>query len=342
MIRNRKNWIDIYRGSAMLLVILQHTGLAYAGRFIMGFHMPLFFVLSGYLHKLTNQKEKDNKTFLIHQVNRLLVPYVFYLVVYWLIVYCIIPCISGTFSSIGLLKKIAHDLLYLDKYWFIMSLFVVNIAFHYIHKVINASKYEITDKMIDIIVIVISIVIVCVTNGTNYPLLIGQNAMAFVFWGLGDLVSPIVDKYENYKAKAMLVTSAVGFVIMCIGVILNFKYCNGANFNMWCNEYGNIEYALIGAVGGILFWAGIVYFLKDIAIGKIIMKWIGINSLVIYPLHLWGRDIGQLVIDMLCCDGLHWIALFAIKFFCAITVMVIGVSMVNRYCPLLAGRRKII
>lgn len=51
---NRIEWVDIAKGIAILLVVLGHTGLAvgsarYLDAFIYSFHLPLFFVLSGYL-----------------------------------------------------------------------------------------------------------------------------------------------------------------------------------------------------------------------------------------------------------------------------------------------------
>lgn len=53
---NRLQWIDISKGVAIILVVLGHTGLKsgsalYLNTFIYSFHLPLFFILSGYLFK---------------------------------------------------------------------------------------------------------------------------------------------------------------------------------------------------------------------------------------------------------------------------------------------------
>ena len=51
---NRIAWVDVAKGIAILLVIIGHTvNFGSATRnFIFSFHMPLFFILSGYTFKL--------------------------------------------------------------------------------------------------------------------------------------------------------------------------------------------------------------------------------------------------------------------------------------------------
>lgn len=46
--KNRIEKVDFLRGLAMLLVLLHHSGFPF-GSFILAFHMPLFFVISGWL-----------------------------------------------------------------------------------------------------------------------------------------------------------------------------------------------------------------------------------------------------------------------------------------------------
>ncbi len=48
LVDNRKMWIDRCRGVAILIVLLGHTNPPFR-KFLYGFHMPLFFILLGYL-----------------------------------------------------------------------------------------------------------------------------------------------------------------------------------------------------------------------------------------------------------------------------------------------------
>ncbi|MBP9989017.1 MAG: acyltransferase family protein, partial [Ruminococcus sp.] len=71
--KKRIDWIDMAKGYGMILVIIGHIvadkGIAF--RLISSFHMPLFFVLSGYLFS----NKKTFKEFFIKKVKSLVVPY---------------------------------------------------------------------------------------------------------------------------------------------------------------------------------------------------------------------------------------------------------------------------
>ena len=48
LVSKRELWIDILRGIGILLVVLGHTNPPFK-RIIYSFHIPLFFILSGFL-----------------------------------------------------------------------------------------------------------------------------------------------------------------------------------------------------------------------------------------------------------------------------------------------------
>lgn len=50
-ISSRDEQIDFLRGGAMIFVLFHHSGFPLGG-YILAFHMPLFFVLSGYLEQI--------------------------------------------------------------------------------------------------------------------------------------------------------------------------------------------------------------------------------------------------------------------------------------------------
>jgi fucose 4-O-acetylase-like acetyltransferase len=72
---DRIAWIDVVRGLGILLVVLGHLETGFPERIIYAFHMPLFFFLSGYVHKVQNKYG----TFLQKRAIHLLVPYVVFL-----------------------------------------------------------------------------------------------------------------------------------------------------------------------------------------------------------------------------------------------------------------------
>lgn len=77
----RIKWMDIAKGIGIILVVLGHSGNPFLSHYIYWFHMPLFFILSGYLHK-----QPDSFDLFVKNTGRkscrFLIPYVsFYFVI---------------------------------------------------------------------------------------------------------------------------------------------------------------------------------------------------------------------------------------------------------------------
>lgn len=71
--KQRLDYIDCAKGFGMVCVILGHMGLVKLNPFFSSFHMPIFFLISGYF---LSEKKVDKKDFAIKKAKRLLVPYV--------------------------------------------------------------------------------------------------------------------------------------------------------------------------------------------------------------------------------------------------------------------------
>ena len=54
---DRDRFLDLLRGAAMLMVFYHHAG-GSGALYILGFHMPLFFLLSGYLFSLNKSLDR--------------------------------------------------------------------------------------------------------------------------------------------------------------------------------------------------------------------------------------------------------------------------------------------
>lgn len=70
--KQRWDYIDVAKGLGMLAVILGHIGLSGWNIFIFSFHMPLFFIISGFFFHT-----QDNRGYLVKRSRQLLIPYVF-------------------------------------------------------------------------------------------------------------------------------------------------------------------------------------------------------------------------------------------------------------------------
>ena len=76
MSQNRNQWIDIAKGITIILMVLGHTSIPkFASNFIWSFHMPLFFIASGWC---TNWSRDSIGKFITNKAHSLLLPFVLY------------------------------------------------------------------------------------------------------------------------------------------------------------------------------------------------------------------------------------------------------------------------
>lgn len=137
---SKNNEINILRGIAFVLVLLGHSFpdsaygyinmyTEFAREYIYSFHMPLFFIISGFcMAPLLSQKQISIKDELIKRAKRLLIPYLFYSYI------AIIPkLIFSSYMYIKFEPRLIWTTL-LGKstsgtLWYIWNLFVINMFF---------------------------------------------------------------------------------------------------------------------------------------------------------------------------------------------------------------------
>ncbi|EAC1902531.1 TPA: acyltransferase family protein [Escherichia coli] len=97
-------WIDATKGLGILLVIAGHTFSGYLYNAIYLFHMPMFFLIAGYLHKIENIP-----TFFKRKISRLIKPYAFYLSVFTFLIFAK-EYLDGTLTLDNIIHLIAKAL----------------------------------------------------------------------------------------------------------------------------------------------------------------------------------------------------------------------------------------
>lgn len=133
----RINWIDMAKGGGIILVVIGHclNPNSVINSVIFSFHMPLFFIISGYLLK----SDVTISHFLYKKSVRLLLPYFFTFIIYFF-AYTIIDNNSNAWQEylINLSKSYAlgNGLVYswidtqpVGPLWFIVCLFCAEIVF---------------------------------------------------------------------------------------------------------------------------------------------------------------------------------------------------------------------
>lgn len=83
---NRKPFIDVLRGIGIILVILGHCHRPELSlKLIQSFHMPLFFIISGYLFNREQILTGSSKKYIKKKARALLLPYLFFSVFHYLL-----------------------------------------------------------------------------------------------------------------------------------------------------------------------------------------------------------------------------------------------------------------
>lgn len=70
---NRITEVDILRGICMIAIVIGHMGVLKLKKFVYVFHLPVFFILSGYFFE--SSKNLGFGTFVRKKVSQLIVPY---------------------------------------------------------------------------------------------------------------------------------------------------------------------------------------------------------------------------------------------------------------------------
>lgn len=74
--QSRNEWLDVAKGIAIILMVFGHTGFStYWVWFIYAFHMPLFFIASGWT---SNWTKYNIRKFIFHKMRTLLLPFIIY------------------------------------------------------------------------------------------------------------------------------------------------------------------------------------------------------------------------------------------------------------------------
>ena len=143
-------WIDVVRGEAILLVVIGHSGcpsLIY--NFIYSFHMPLFFVISGYLYNYEKwNKGFGYKIFVLNRFASYVKPYFILCGINFIL--CLLQEIikNGiSTNTVPMIGKWMFGILYVypsveympncTPLWFLVALFFSSIIFYYILEVKN-------------------------------------------------------------------------------------------------------------------------------------------------------------------------------------------------------------
>lgn len=145
-------YIDLFRGTAIILMVMGHVGFGKGfDHYIHGFHMPMWFFISGYFFQ---DKGYSYGNFLKIRGRKLLIPYLFFAVLHYLAAVLLVDpsrgLIHGDFLKAFFLSN--HTNVPISGvFWFITCLLITEFLFLFLRRNVNG------ERKLFLIVLVISL-----------------------------------------------------------------------------------------------------------------------------------------------------------------------------------------
>ena len=222
-VQQRLKWIDAMRGLAILLVVLGHSIGSITdpmNRFILSFHMPVFFFISGLVIncRYKNGELIPLKSFAIKKANAILIPQL------------VLFIINTFFDVIVEHKTITLNLFLTNIFnWFLVVLFYITLLYWAI------DKTRLIDNRFILIVLFLCLAIVTQVSQIKTVAHIETIPMAMLFLLLGHYYREQnnIHPFKNYTQMLS------HFWLMAIPVIVICSYWNRP-VTMYENSYGNM------------------------------------------------------------------------------------------------------
>lgn len=258
---------------------------------VYSFHMPLFVFVSGYFYSPENENGSLCK-YIFKKFKCLIVPYFI-----WNLVYGIITTFLLDQNIITYGRKISLETLFITPWidghqfifnlaaWFALSLFLVQVLYVSIRKVLGTVKIG-NDIFYFCLFLLLGILGVGMANhNMNYGLYLTVLKVLFLlpFYHLGYLYKNKIEKYDTLNNVAYFaVLFVVQFVILFLYPNVTYSIAWGTNFNQ-----ENILVPFITSITGIAFWLRIASLLSPITKDSKLIYLIGTNTWSIMMHHLF-------------------------------------------------------
>ncbi|MBB6671718.1 acyltransferase family protein [Cohnella nanjingensis] len=278
----RIDWLDVAKGIGILLVVLGHTGSTSraATNYVFSFHMPLFFVISGYLF---TAGKYDFKTYAARKTKSLLVPYLVFAVLsygFWLgagrkfgadadLDIPLLQPLLGIFYANGH----GHWLIFNTPLWFLPCLFLVEIGFFGLSKLIRRERY--------LWLALLALSAAGYLDSLYMPVRLPWGAdvalTAIVFYGIGHLAKRHAHSLDAFSAAPVRAAALAACALA--GYFLS--EANG-RVDMNLNRYGNYVYFYLAAFAGV----AALFLLAQFVRRSGALRFLGENSLFIMATHM--------------------------------------------------------
>ena len=296
----REDFIDVARGIGIILMLIGHSSAPVdIVKFIYGFHMPFFFILSGYLYDKTKWEQRGIEALIKKRWKAYVIPYFIYSFVNLIInipveyssirgkelVFSTLKHIFWIFYSYGSATKTPNC----TPLWFLLCIFVCSIYFYFLLKLKNTSLQ----------------IVACFFMMWMDYLLYTKNIIQLP-WHIDVALLGTVFMYIGYIFKnTALLNKTDHEILISLCLLITGTYCiaNNNRIDINPNKVGNIVLMTVGAT---CISLNILIICKKYLNNFHSISFLGKNTIIImafnyainiYSSVIWSYTLGKLEIE---------------------------------------------
>lgn len=332
--QNRVLHLDMIRGLLMLSVLYHHA-LAPLNHYVLQFHMPALFILSGYTEGL-RRKEVSFSHYIKNRFIRLIVPYFAFELMNLLIFIATRRLLEhGSFSwqdipvSIVTCVNNAYMGLY-GRLWFLPAMFVASVFAYGIKHYLSKHKPAVIIGWC-LLLFALSY-LSCRWVPFRLPFTIDTAFLGAAFLLLGYVASPWLNRLFTNRIKGCDI-----LILLLCGIL--FAAANklaDPTCYMYTNVYNDYPFMVLCALSGT-----IMFFIAVKILAPLIQRippvregivWYSVHSLAVFPVHLTIKVLSIPLLEQVSCH--HWAVLFLLM----ISLSIPLVNLITIYCPWMLGQ----
>ncbi len=320
--KQRIDSLDFVRGICIIYMIMGH--IAYKpiiDHYIHAFHMPLFFVVSGFFLINTNMTIKE---YFIKMIKKVLIPYFIWSSIFLIIAYKTSIGLIDTPVNVFINNIITNNNAYMPiagALWFLTSFFFANLLYFILNKKIT-SNFLLT--FICFFIMAFGILFFKYTN-INLWWSIESSLVGVGLMHIGNLIKKyeLLNKLENIKINFKYIVTFLILLILHYTLIMNVSYVN-----MRISTYPHIVLFILNVLQSLVIYVMLYKILSTIRIFNILVKcieYLGINSMIPLCLNQFCIYAVSLIITKL---GIDIFPNYYIKSF----IMVVFIYIITKIC----------
>ena len=332
-------FVDVLKGIGILAVMLGHRSFSEGlVQIIYFFHMPLFFMISGYLDQMNIADIQGIKVIVKRKFARLMYPY-FTLGILIIVYYTALEFFrTSMLDSVKLAKRVIallygnfiweNNIDYIGTLWFLPALFWASVIANLLFMILKKGKKQIWIAELVLLVLGYLWIYMYSEFQIRLPWCLDVAIIGTVFYLIGYQYK-IWSVDKNKLTLFSIFSLLVGFVLS----VLNVFYMENRDYvllrpDMLRLNYGNLVLFILGASLLSLSMFGITYFVCEKIEFKFLQK-VGQLSLLIMVEHLYVFQILDIVLGRLGWN--RWLISFPL---CFLISFVLAIC-IERFMPIL-------